>query len=325
MPQASGSGFVVVDAKRELKRGLSLSEAVWEHQKEAERQGLELVVELYGRAHPTSRLLRKVWKRRDGVPAETLAGVYLFRVDVGSAGAKAVVALTPYAIFGVPLFVAWNRVGQLLTARALKTKSEESLIETLSAYFQDVASGKPHLLHPAPRLPTFEAQRELHARSEHAADPALSSPPGEAASVTEAVKPSLAVCQLEEALPAFLEQALTVAQVFLEENQLRSDFSLHSLRSLDALLDEKREEVDAEFAGRYLAPLGVYFGCVVCAHGVANWFVDLARESPVDALSLRVNAPEGEISVRPVAFALQRLGDHSRGFYGQAIALCRTV
>jgi hypothetical protein len=337
----------------EVKASEPLNRQVWEHEAIAKRDGLKLVIELFTKKQPTSKALSKLWKKRDQVVTETLSGIYLLRVNVADVGLKASLALTPYTIFGVPLFIAWNPLAQLLTNKALNSSDTEPLLATLSAFFEDVANDRKHTLHPAPRLPfgsksvasTAKAKakrsRAEGSTTEAAALPqttASATPPLEPATpkelATEAPQhsadptgqPRTAVLLLEADLALFLENALAVAVEFLLQSELRADGSLHSLRQLDAFLDENKERTRSpEFVAQSLAALGVYLGMVIQTNANATWFVDAEQASPIDALGLRVSTPDGEQIFCPVALALERLHDSSKGFYGHAVALCRTL
>lgn len=140
---------VVVEASSEP----SLNEQVWDHERRAKQLGLQLVVEVYAKKNPTSKAISKLWRKKSQAISDTLHGIYLLRVDLLAVGPKRAIELTPYVFFGVPLFVAWNPLGQLLTSNAFSATGAERLIETLSAYFADVAAGRKHELHPAPTLP----------------------------------------------------------------------------------------------------------------------------------------------------------------------------
>jgi hypothetical protein len=60
--------------------------------------------------------------------------------------------LTPFALAGVPLFLGWNPVGQVLSAREFGNLAPEELVLPLSAFVEDVLHGRPHSLNPQPRL-----------------------------------------------------------------------------------------------------------------------------------------------------------------------------
>ena len=304
-----------------------LAPQVWEHEARARERGLELVVELHLDKEPLSRAIGRLWKKDRALTAETLEGIFLLRIDLARVGPKAAVALTPYALFGVPSFIAWNPLGQVLTRGAFKSRQRSDLVLALSAYFHDVAHHRKHELHPAPKIPEgvpLAPQREKpRPKAPPSEKPAVSTPP----TATPAPQGrSPAVEQLARGLSAFLDNALAVAREFLRRHDLRDDLSLHSLRQLDAHLDEHPVVAGSEVVeGRHLAALGVYLGSVVAANTEARWFVDEAQASPIDALALQVTTA-GEARVfRPVQIALQRLHDTEQGFYGHAIAMCRKV
>jgi hypothetical protein len=304
---------------------------VWEHDRRASELGLGLVVELHAKKDQVSRAIGELWRSKDALVDETLDGIYLLRADLLAIGPKAALGLTPYALFGAPLFVGWNPLGQVLTRAAFASGSRDDVVTTLSAFFQDVAQGRKHALHPAPRI----GGRPRRARSPapQAREQAIDTK-GEAiaedvilpeADATPPNAPS-AVAQLDTSLDAFLANALELARSFLRQHDLRDDYSLHSLRQLDALFDEQANEAEPpEPEGRFLAAMGVYLGAVVTMNASAEWFVDRSKSSPIEALSLRVNTAGKEQVFHPVAIALDRLRDAEKGLYGHAVAMCRKL
>jgi hypothetical protein len=301
---------------------------VWEHDRRARELELELVVELHAKKDQVSRAIGELWRSKDALVDETLDGIYLLRADLLTIGPKAALGLTPYALFGAPLFVGWNPLGQVLTRAAFASGSRDDIVTTLSAFFQDVAQGRKHALHPAPRIggeprPARSSARRARERAIDTKGEAIVEDailPG--ADATPPKAPS-AVAQLDTSLDAFLANALELARSFLRQHDLRDDYSLHSLRQLDALFDEQANEAEPE--GRFLAAMGVYLGAVVTMNASAEWFVDRSKSSPIEALSLRVNTAGKEQVFHPVAIALDRLRDAEKGLYGHAVAMCRKL
>jgi hypothetical protein len=259
---------------------------------------------------------------------DTLAGIYLLRADLLAIGPKIAVSLSPYALFGVPLFVGYNPLGQVLTRAALASRKRDELVNTLSAFFQDVARGRRHELHPTPQI---GGERGGSKTATRATPPATVETPSTVDTVGVPVpdaphQGASAVAQLAAGLDSFLDNALELARSFLRQHDLRDDLSLHSLRQLDALYDEQAGDAGLnEPEGRFLAALGVYLGAVVTANATAEWFVDSSEPSPIDALSLRVSGDGREEVFHPVAIALDRLRDVEKGFYGHAVAMCRKL
>ena len=74
-----------------------------------------------------------------------------------------------------------------------------------------------------------------------------------------------------------------------------------------------------------------FVGCLLLlfATGVpvegAEWFVDKSQGSPIEAVSLRVQAEDGERVFRPIKVALDRLHDPDKGFYGHAVDMARQL
>lgn len=297
---------------------------VWAHERRARDLGLELVLEVHAK-DALSRAISELWRSKDARVGETLAGIYLLRADLVALGPQAAVSLTPYALFGVPLFVAWNPLGQVLTRNAFTSPSRDDLIALLSAFFDDVAHGRKHELHPAPAI----GGERLAPLPKPAARAATVETVGE--TVTEAgtddrAEATSAVAQLAAGLDAFLGNALELARSFLRQHDLRDDLSLHSLRQLDAWFDESASELQGtEPEGRFLAALGVYLGSVVVANAPAEWFVDSSQSSPIDALCVRVTNDGRDEVFQPVAIALGRLRDTEQGFFGHAVAMCRKL
>lgn len=326
-----------LDAKRPLAPQL------WDHEKRARELGLQLVLELFTSKEPTSKAIGRIWSKERKLTEETLTGIYLVRLDVVAAGPKETLALTPYALFGVPLFVAWNPLGQVLTRAAFKEKDRADLVLVLSAFFHDVAHGKKHALHPAPMVPSgtpLKPRRKRRATKNDGtggANPAPAPQPhGTRADATHAVTPDpplhsaapaeSPIRELAKRLEIFIDNALGVARAFMREHDLRDDSSLHSLRQLDALLDEDASLAEAsDLQGRALAAIGVYLGSVVQANAEAEWFVDLEQSSPIEAVALRVRTPDGDRVYRPIKIALDRLSDPDKGFYGHAVGMARRV
>jgi hypothetical protein len=314
-----------LDAKRPL------AQQVWDHEKRARELGLQLVVELHTNKEPTSKAIDRLWSKERKLTEETLEGIYLVRVDLVKAGAKEVMALTPYALFGVPLFIGWNPLGQVLTRAAFRAREPAEVVLVLSAFFNDVAHGRRHTLNPPPMVPSGSSPRPRRVKRAEATGSSIVTggeelPRSEATAKTEAPPTLSPIAMLAANLEAFLANALSVGRAFLKEHDLRDDLSLHSLRQLDALLDEnptlaKTRDLD----GGALAAIGVYLGCVVAANAKAEWFIDTRQQSPIEAVSLRVLAADRERVFRPIKIALDRLHDLDKGFYGHAVDMARQL
>lgn len=307
----------------DLDRKRPAPQQVWEHERRAREAELQLVVELHAKKDPVSRAIGGLWRERGDLVNDTLSGIYLLRADLLAIGPKAALALSPYALFGVPLFVAWNPLGQVLTRAAFSSRERDDIVATLSAFFEDVSQGRKHTLHPAPRIGNTPPSRRApqSATIDTAGEPLPG--PAEPHPGSPTTAGPTAVEQLTAGLDAFLANALDLARSFLRQHELRDDLSLHSLRQLDAVLDERTTGEPPE--GRFLAALGVYLGSVVASQTEAEWFVDATEQSPIDALCLRVVRGECEEIYRPVVIALDRLRDEEKGFYGHAVAMCRRL
>ncbi len=319
--------IVHLPAEQELNR------AVWQHEAAARELGLVPVVELFATSSEASQRLTALWRGDSELARDTLLGVYLIRVDLGAFGPDAVLGLTPHALHGAPLFVAWTKAGQVLTGKALRQRSEERLALPLSAYFADVVAGRQHDLEPAPPVRVVELARRqagnlTRPKRSTAAAGAVPAAVESVPAAVESVPPaSQGVRHLGRDLDGFLASALAEGQRVLAAMELRQDLSLDSLRELDAHLDAL---TDVERAALYpkAAALAVYLGEVLRAHADGTWDVDLAAPSALSALRLlgapeRANEPSSE-SASPAPFqpgelVLERLGSDAIGLYGHAV------
>jgi hypothetical protein len=152
--------LVVVDAGGSKDR---LNAEVWRHAGLADERGLALVVEVYARSVLASRRLTEWWKSGNTLMQDTLAGIYLLRIDLQTFGPEAVIKLTPYAVVGAPLFVGWNPFGQVCSRSQFDELTPESMALPLSAFVEDVLAGRPHSLNPVPSLGSAERTREAAA------------------------------------------------------------------------------------------------------------------------------------------------------------------
>ena len=198
--------------------------------------------------------------------------------------------------------------------------SEGALSHSTSESAQQSAAvgreGKPSSMNE----PATTATKEP-ATSTEATDESVTGEPAKAA--TDELTP---VQRLAANLDAFLDNALSLAKQVLRQCDCRDDESLHSLRQLDAHLDDNVDVIHSpEFVRQHLAPLGVYLGAVVRRNANATWFVDDTQQSPIEALALGVQTPSGERVFRPTQIALERLTDSERGFYGHAVDMCRKL
>ncbi len=164
----------------------ALSRQVWQHDGLAKEQGLHPVVELYSHKSKTCKRLSKLWKKNTQLRDDTLDGIYLIRVNLLEHGPKAVLLLTHRVVLGVPLFVAWNPLGQVLSPREFAGFDDSELEQPLSAFFEDVVAGQPFRLAPVKKEP-----RERHTKK----------PTAPAQSATDAATPSSDATKTHAATP----------------------------------------------------------------------------------------------------------------------------
>jgi hypothetical protein len=362
VPYLQGSDFYITDAE---KTDRSLNAEVWEHARRAQQRGLAPVVEIWARSSVLSRALDRLWRREASAVSETLSGIYLIRVNLATFGPESVVSLTPFALAGVPLFLGWNPVGQVLSAREFGSAELEDLLLPLSAFVEDVLHGRPHSLNPRPKLGNAKWDAALGEvrRSNRALQlplaPVAYSSGGEAVGFNAAPietpevgavpsevglneaplsarRPATQselttqredaanepVKQLQIQLQSVLLRARSKLSQFAQQQKLDLDYSVESLRRIDAYLDEHaaKEGQFLEQHGEQVAVLGIYLGDVVCQRGVADWKVDAKQARLSDALRLGVKDSEEECL--PLRVAIELCADRSRSFYGQAVAWC---
>ncbi len=262
----------------------ALSRQVWQHDGLAKEQGLHPVVELYSHKSKTCKRLSKLWKKNTQLRDDTLDGIYLIRVNLLEHGPKAVLLLTHRVVLGVPLFVAWNPLGQVLSPREFAGFDDSELEQPLSAFFEDVVAGQPFRLAPVkkePRerhtkKPTAPAQsatdaatpssdatktgaatpKDTEPRDATEAEPAASSEepaaqaPRPASELDQDVEqsplaPDPNVVALSRQLDVYLEKAGELAEQYLAEHELLTDHSLESLVDLDVHIREYLVSADA--------------------------------------------------------------------------------
>lgn len=302
----------------------ALSRAVWKHVALAEEQGLNPVVELYSHKSKTSKRLSKLWDRAGDLVGDTLDGIYLMRINLLKHSPQSVIALTPQVILGLPLFLAWNRQGQVLSPRELGGFDDSELELPLSAFFEDVAGGRPFRLAAPPlqTTPGVSPSETNDAPAANAASEENQPPPERAAAVPAVATPavadpaapvlaSLGPANLAEAVESrstkpnphlaalgpqlddYIRRATEVAVEYLTENGLLFDRTLESLVDLDVhLMEHKLFESTSDLGKRhvqkYVGPLAVYFGETLCAVADGAWYVDPSQTSVTEGLRLRV-------------------------------------
>jgi hypothetical protein len=344
-PYPLHSRFVIVDADKSD----SLNRQVWTHAARAQARGLEPVVEVWARSSVVSRSLNRWWREASALMCDTLDGIYLVRVDLVTFGPEAVLKLTPFALAGVPLFLGWNPIGQVLTAREFAGPDPEELALSLSAFVEDVLAQRPHTLNPRPSLGSAkwdakltQLRRERGRFRPESPPPALPTlapptlapptpaPPTPALAAPSHVvvsapaptaKPDAAPESATFDLDRYLLGARNALSEFAQREQLDLDFSLESLQALDRYLDNKAD-VLAKRAAELIPVFGVYLGDTVCHHQAASWYLAPDQPSPIEAVRLRFHGTPSRPSAAPVALVLELASDRSRSLFGHAVQLC---
>ncbi len=331
----------------------ALSRQVWKHDKLAKEQGLHPVLELYSHKSRTCKRLSKLWKKNDQLRDDTLDGIYLIRVNLLKHGPRAVLLLTQRVVLGIPLFVAWNPLGQVLSPREFAAFDDSELEQPLSAFFEDVVAGKPFRLAPVkkePRKrhttkPTATAQSTGNAATPKDAEPSDAKEAEPAAPSDEEaaqahhpapeadqdveqspLAPDPNVVALSRQLDVYLEKAGELAEQYLAGHELLTDHSLESLVDLDVHIREYLVSADAPpEAQRELqkiaGALAVYLGETVRACADATWYVDQSRNSLVQALRLRVQRRDDTEDVAPAQIVLDALTSRSDTLFGRVAQL----
>ncbi len=294
----------------------ALSREVWRHEQLARERQLHPVVELYSHKSKVSKRLTKLWQSKTELQRDTLEGIYLIRVNLMKHRPEAVLALTQRVVLGIPLLVAWNSIGQVLSPRELAGFEESELEIPLSAFFEDVTAGKPFRL--TPPEPGAAGATRVAEQVEGA------SPPSEEHSDAGVVP---LVQALSQQLDEYVEAARQRAVEYLTQHALLFDLTLESLVELDVHLAEHDDfrGSDAERSGavqQLAAALAVYFGQVVCGYAEAGWYVDTTRTSLTEALRLRVIRGEQTEDVAPALIVMDALEVPSRTLFGSAVELC---
>ncbi len=299
-----------------------LSREVWKHEGIATSQGLQPVIELYSHKSKVCKRLTKLWKRDTEVRSDTLNGIYLIRVNLLKHGPKAVLALTQRVVLGVPLFVAWNPLGQVLSPREFGGFSDSELEVPLSAFFEDVVAGKPFRLSPA----ASRKRRQSAIPRQHSE--LIAPEPKQEAKDEPAlpINPNPNVAALSQQLDAYLDKARALATDYLAERGLLFDATLESLVDLDVHIRETTDALGAsqqeqQQLQRVAGALAVYFGETIRSCVDATWHVDLSKTSVVDALRLTIAEGDGQNDIAPAQLLLEAVSSRAPTLFGQAVKL----
>ncbi len=346
--------LVIADAAGDAR---TLNQEVWKHEKEARKRSMPLVLEVHARSVLASRRLTEWWESGDQLMQDTLSGVYLLRIDLQKFGPEAVLRLTPYAVAGAPLFVGWNEVGQVCSRTQFHELTREAFSLPLSAFVEDVLSGRQHTLNPAPSLGNAERTREALAlkrastalltsrrparlgesdptpeqprfvdtpvsdeREEQHEQPAqsTSSTASSTAPVGNDNKPALEQSDLD----VLLARARARFGVLEDRVGARLKLTLDDLRTIDGFLTQLQEEERDVFARELGAVLAVYVGDTIRERVTADWVLSGSKVVS-SALELQGDVLGERKSVQPLEWVVEILSDVDRSLYGQALSWCR--
>lgn len=292
-----------------------MSREVWRHEGLAKAQGLQPVVELYSHKSKACKQLSKLWSSKSQRRDDTLDGIYLIRVNLLEHGPKPVALLTPRLVLGVPLFVAWGPLGQVLSPREFGRFDGDAFESTLSAFFRDVAANQP-----------FRLQRSTQSSRPFPSEDTPSEPTATNQPPNAPKQPNANVMALSRQLDTYLEKALEIAVEYLREHELPFDLTLESLVDLDEhIRDSMASSAEALPTRRALqqaaGALAVYLGETIAACTEASWSVDTSRPSLVAALRLNIAVGERRLELAPAQLVLDALGAEPRPLFGRAVEL----
>ncbi len=291
----------------------ALSREVWRHASVATSQGLHPIVELYSHKSKHCKQLTRFWTKQSQLRDDTLDGMYLIRINLLEHGPKPVLMLTQRVGLGIPLLVAWNPKGQVLSPAEFGSFDGTEFVAALSAFFEDVAADVPFRLEPP-------AERRARKRRSAAA------PPAQNTLAVPTTRPAPNVLALSQQLDAYVDKAREVAVQYLEEHELLCDFSLESLVDLDTHILENGTTVGEalplqQMLRKAVGALAVYFGETIRGAAGGTWYVDTAQSSLVQALRLRIAHADRIHEVVPAQIVLDALESESLTLFGQGAEL----